>query len=82
MGLHFHTALLYFAKLCASVLENLAGQSKGGFTSIASVVKESFEASLTRILTPKREVDILRDVRECKRKGRPFTTVFCGVNGR
>ncbi|VDP29523.1 unnamed protein product [Soboliphyme baturini] len=39
------------------------------------------KASLIRILSPKRRVDILRDVMAAKEQGRPYTMVFCGVNG-
>ncbi|KAK5984353.1 Signal recognition particle receptor subunit alpha, partial [Trichostrongylus colubriformis] len=34
-----------------------------------------------QLLTPKRRVDILRDIVEAKREGRPYVVVFCGVNG-
>lgn len=37
--------------------------------------------ALTQILSPKRRVDILRDVLQAKSEGRPFVMVFCGVNG-
>lgn len=37
--------------------------------------------SLLQLLTPKRRVDILRDVLEAKREHRPYVIVFCGVNG-
>merc|ERR1712223_1102487 len=33
------------------------------------------------LLTPSRRVDIIRDVRETKSKGRPYVITFCGVNG-
>lgn len=34
-----------------------------------------------QLLTPKRRVDILRDILEAKREKRPYIIVFCGVNG-
>ncbi|KJH42089.1 SRP54-type protein, GTPase domain protein [Dictyocaulus viviparus] len=34
-----------------------------------------------QLLTPKRRVDILRDIVEAKQEGRPYVIVFCGVNG-
>ncbi|PIO55313.1 hypothetical protein TELCIR_23301, partial [Teladorsagia circumcincta] len=37
--------------------------------------------SRSHLLTPKRRVDILRDIVEAKREGRPYVVVFCGVNG-
>ncbi len=34
-----------------------------------------------KILSPKKKIDILRDIMESKRKGKPYSIVFCGVNG-
>ena len=39
------------------------------------------EESLVQILSPKKRIDILRDVMESKKKGLPYVIVFCGVNG-
>ncbi|RRT44812.1 hypothetical protein BHE74_00007481 [Ensete ventricosum] len=39
------------------------------------------EDALLRILTPKRSIDILRDVHAAKEQGRPYVVVFVGVNG-
>eukprot|EP00054_Salpingoeca_dolichothecata_P009120 m.51626 g.51626 ORF g.51626 m.51626 type:complete len:634 (-) comp18176_c0_seq1:145-2046(-) len=69
------------AKLVESVGESLEGKSKSTFKGISSVVKETLEGSLTSVLSAKHKVNILRDVKTCKAKGRPFTMVFCGVNG-
>jgi len=67
-------------KICGAVGESLLGTTKGTFQSISTVVEETVHASLTNILTPKRRIDILRDAMACKGK-RPYTVVFCGVNG-
>ena len=48
---------------------------------VTSAVRGSMEESLVQILSPKRKIDILRDIMETKKKGRPFIIVFCGVNG-
>lgn len=37
--------------------------------------------SLVQLLTPKRRVDILRDIKQAKSEKRPYVIVFCGVNG-
>ena len=37
--------------------------------------------SLVQLLTPKRRIDILRDVQEAKANGKPYSITFCGVNG-
>lgn len=39
------------------------------------------EEALVRILTPRRSIDILRDVQSAKERGRPYVIVFVGVNG-
>lgn len=39
------------------------------------------EEALLRILTPKRSIDILRDVHQAREAGKPYTIVFVGVNG-
>ena len=39
------------------------------------------EEALLRILTPKRSIDILRDVHAAKEQGKPYVIVFVGVNG-
>jgi signal recognition particle receptor subunit alpha len=44
-------------------------------------VFNGLEESLVQILTPRRRVDILRDVLHAKSEGRPYSITFCGVNG-
>uniref|UniRef100_H2YW23 SRP54-type proteins GTP-binding domain-containing protein n=1 Tax=Ciona savignyi TaxID=51511 RepID=H2YW23_CIOSA len=68
-------------KMCDSVSNKLEGKILGTFSTIASTVKQSLNESLVQILTPKRRVDILRDVLEAQRAGKPYVITFCGVNG-
>jgi len=69
-------------KLCDSVIANLEGKKLDTFSRINTIVKKSMEEALARILTPKRNIDILREVAAVKSKEkRPYTVVFCGVNG-
>jgi len=39
------------------------------------------EEALTRILTPKRTIDVLREAKQAKEEGRPYSLAFIGVNG-
>ncbi|KAL9660147.1 hypothetical protein QQ045_024958 [Rhodiola kirilowii] len=39
------------------------------------------EEALVRILTPRRSIDILRDVHALKKQRKPYVIVFVGVNG-
>ncbi|VDM19109.1 unnamed protein product [Wuchereria bancrofti] len=68
-------------KLCQSVEVKLEGKVVGTFSRVASIVRESVRDALVQLLTPKRRVDILRDILEAKREKRPYIIVFCGVNG-
>ena len=49
-------------RLCQSVAASLEGQKLGSFTRVSSAVKTALEGALTRILTPKRSIDVLREV--------------------
>jgi len=68
-------------KLCKSVEVKLEGKVLGTFTGVASAVRTSMQESLVQILSPKKRIDILRDVMEAKAKGKPYVITFCGVNG-
>ncbi|CAG5099770.1 Oidioi.mRNA.OKI2018_I69.XSR.g16677.t1.cds [Oikopleura dioica] len=68
-------------KLISAVKNKLVGQTIGTFSSIKKAVFNGLEESLVQILTPRRRVDILRDVLHAKGEGRPYSITFCGVNG-
>ncbi|XP_071453361.1 signal recognition particle receptor subunit alpha homolog isoform X2 [Hetaerina americana] len=68
-------------KLCDSVSAKLEGKVLGTFESIASTVRSTLNESLVQILSPRRRVDVLRDVIEAQRQHRPYVVTFCGVNG-
>ena len=48
---------------------------------ITSTVKASLEESLVQILSPRRRIDILRDAMDAKKRAKPYSITFCGVNG-
>lgn len=68
-------------KLCDSVRTSLEGKQTGTFSTIRATVKTALEEALVRILTPKRNIDVIRDVMTAKQEGRPYVICFCGVNG-
>lgn len=68
-------------KLCESVATSLEGKKLGSFTRISSTVQAAMEEALIRILTPRRSIDILRDVHAAKEQNKPYVIVFVGVNG-
>ncbi|XP_057967259.1 uncharacterized protein LOC131157271 [Malania oleifera] len=68
-------------KLCESVAASLEGKKLSSFTRISSTVQAAMEEALVRILTPKRSIDILRDVHASREQRKPYVVVFVGVNG-
>ncbi|GMY35610.1 signal recognition particle receptor subunit alpha-like [Fagus crenata] len=68
-------------KLCESVAASLEGKKLASFTRVSSTVQAAMEEALVRILTPRRSIDILRDVHAAKEQGKPYVVVFIGVNG-
>jgi len=51
------------------------------FSRVSTTVRAAMEEALTRILTPKKQIDVLRDARAAKNSRRPYVIVFVGVNG-
>ncbi|XAR66748.1 hypothetical protein NMG60_11013072 [Bertholletia excelsa] len=68
-------------KLCESVAASLEGKKLASFTRISSIVQAAMEEALVRILTPRRSIDILREVHAAKEQEKPYVVVFVGVNG-
>ncbi|GAY48564.1 hypothetical protein CUMW_112660 [Citrus unshiu] len=70
---------------------SLEGKKLASFTRISSIVQSNIilklplqaamEEALVRILTPRRSIDILRDVHAAKEQRKPYVVVFVGVNG-
>jgi len=67
--------------LCESVIHSLEGSHISTFASAKNLVKDALTASVTRILTPKRQIDILREIDQANQAGKPYSIVFVGVNG-
>lgn len=68
-------------KLIQSVSTSLEGRKLATFTSVRSQVKQSMDEALTRLLTPKKSVDVLQGIMLARSQKRPYKIVFCGVNG-
>jgi len=51
------------------------------FTTIKDTVKTALTESITKLLTPKRNIDILKEALTAKQRGQVYSIVFIGVNG-
>ncbi|CAH8536549.1 unnamed protein product [Schistosoma rodhaini] len=68
-------------RVCSNVSDRLVGTSLGTFERIYPRVRASLEEVCSRILVSGRRVDVLRDALDARTQGRPYSIVFCGVNG-
>lgn len=66
-------------KLTASVSTKLEGQQVNTWMGLKSFVSNALEESVLRILSPNRNVNILREIQT--KKNPPYVICFCGVNG-
>lgn len=51
------------------------------FTSVKTTVKNALIESITKLLTPKKNIDILKEAMSAKQKGQVYSIAFIGVNG-
>ena len=65
-------------KICDSIKEKLINQKTENFTSITKTVKRCFEETLTRILTPKKHIDIISEAMKCRYE---FSNKLVGKRG-
>ena len=53
-------------RLCESVAQTLVGKKLGSFTRVSSAVRTAVDEAITRILTPKRSIDVLREAQAAR----------------
>ena len=68
----------FLEQIIVSCESKLIGQKLQSFTLVSRVVKKAMEDALTRILTPQRSTDILREILSARGRGRPYVIVFIG----
>jgi signal recognition particle receptor subunit alpha len=68
-------------KICESVSTKLVGKTLETFESLTTNIRQAMRDTLLMILTPKRYIDILRDIADTQQVNRPYVITFCGVNG-
>jgi signal recognition particle receptor subunit alpha len=68
-------------QICNSVRQNLITKKTESFTTIKATVKSALVEAITKLLTPKKNIDILKEALAAKQKGVPYSIVFIGVNG-
>lgn len=67
--------------VCKSVTAQLVDKKTESFTSVKATVKNALIDSIQKLLTPKRNIDLLKDALTAKQRGQVYSAVFIGVNG-
>lgn len=67
--------------LCESVKKSLLKSKTASFTTIKTTVQEALKEAISKILTPKQDLDVLKNALANKGRGEPYKVVFIGVNG-
>jgi len=65
-------------RLCESVATTLVGKRLGSFTRVSTAVRTAVEEAITRILTPKRSIDVLREAQAARSR---YGARNCCVSG-
>eukprot|EP00127_Corallochytrium_limacisporum_P004927 Clim_evm1s195 gene=Clim_evmTU1s195 len=67
--------------ICVGIEQSLKGTRISNFSSVAAAVKDALKDQIEQILTPKRRINILRDIEAAKRAKKPYVITMVGVNG-
>ena len=68
-------------EICRQVEANLMETRTRSFTTVTATIKTSLEQAIATLLTPRRNIDILKDALAAKKQGRVYSIAFIGVNG-
>ena len=55
-------------KLCESISTSLVGKRCDGWTGVKATVKKALEEALTRILTPKQSINVVREIHDVRER--------------
>ena len=66
-------------EICNKIIESFEGEQIGRLTSIQKMLFNTLKETLSEILTPEEDLDLLLEIN--KKKSKPYVIVFLGVNG-
>ncbi len=66
-------------EICNKIIESFEGEQIGRLTSIQKMLFDTLKETLSEILTPEEDLDLLLEIN--KKKSKPYVIVFLGVNG-
>ncbi|MFW9989593.1 MAG: signal recognition particle-docking protein FtsY [Candidatus Odinarchaeota archaeon] len=66
-------------EICNKIIESFEGEQIGRLSSTQKMLFQTLKDTITKILIPKEEINLLEEIKKKKRK--PYVIVFLGVNG-
>jgi signal recognition particle receptor subunit alpha len=67
--------------ICRQVETSLLDQKTASFTSVNTTIKNTLARSIQNLMTPKKNIDILKEALAYKQRGQVYSVAFIGVNG-
>ncbi len=68
-------------EICHQIVESFKGEQLSRLVSTKKLLFETLKNVISEILTPEKEIDLLKEIKEKKNKREPFVIAFLGVNG-
>lgn len=61
-------------KICDAIKQRLLSTKTKAFTSVSRTVQDCLRETLTKVLTPKRHIDIIAETLRSREKGKPYVS--------
>ncbi len=68
-------------EICLKIVESFKGTQINRLSSTKKMLFESLKQIIIEILTPEKDIDLLKEIREKNSQNLPYIIVFLGVNG-
>ncbi len=68
-------------EICKSIIESFKGQQITRLTSTKKMLFDTLKEAIIEILTPEKEIDIIKEIKEKNSLKLPYIIVFLGING-
>ena len=68
-------------EICKCIIESFKGQQITRLTSTKKMLFDTLKETIIEILTPEKEIDIIKEIKEKNSLKLPYIIVFLGING-
>lgn len=68
-------------EICNNIIKSFEGEQIGRFSSTKTRLFNTLKESITEILTPEKDIDLIKEIKRKNADNLPYVIVFLGVNG-